>query len=154
MLETSTLTAADVMTRDVVTVRPHTSLIYVAKILGQRHISGVPVLEESGQLAGIVTEADLVRWHDADADKQAWWLHMLAEGFNLNPSFLDYVRSEQDKVRNVMHTEVVTVAPETPVSEIARLMTKKSIKRVPVLRDGKLVGIVARSDLVKALANG
>ena len=154
MLETSTLTASDIMTRDVVTVVPHTSLIYVAKLLAQRHISGAPVLDESGQLVGIVTEADLVRWHDGDTEKQAWWLHMLAEGFNLNPSFLDYVRSEQDKVRHVMHTEVVTVAPETAVSEIAGLMTQKSIKRVPVLRDGKLVGIVARSDLVKALASG
>ena len=152
MLDQSALTAADIMTRDVVTVRPHTSLIHVAKLFAQKHISGAPVTDESGHLVGIVTEADLVRWHDGGTEKQAWWLGMLGEGFNLNPGFLDYVRSEQEKVRTVMHEDVVTVAPNTPLRDIARLIATKGVKRVPVLDGDKLVGIVARSDLVTALA--
>lgn len=154
MLEGSKLTAADIMTREVATVLAHTSLIYVAKLLAHRRISGVPVVDEAGAVVGMVSEADLVRWHDHDADKQAWWLQMRAAGFNLEPGFLDYVRSEQEKVRTVMTHTVASVAPETPVAEIARLLVEKAIKRVPVLDDGKLVGIVSRSDLVRALAAG
>jgi CBS domain-containing protein len=154
MLEDSKLTAADVMSRDVVTVYPHTSLIYVAKLMVERRISGVPVVDEEGNLLGVISESDLVRWHDSDEEKREWWLHMLAEGFNLNPGFLDYVRSEQDKVRTVMHADPVTVTPETPVKDVAKVLIQHNIKRVPVLHDGRVVGIVSRADLVRALAAG
>jgi CBS domain-containing protein len=154
MLESSTLTASDIMTHEVITVAPHTSLIYAAKLLAKNHISGVPVVDDNGKIVGIVSEADLVRWHDHDGEKQAWWLDMLGEGFNLEPGFLDFVRSEQGKVRVVMKTDVVAIGPSMPVNDIARVLTEKSIKRVPVTENGKLLGIVSRSDLVGVLARG
>ena len=153
MLEASNLTAREIMTRDVVTVFPHTSLRYVAKLLAEHHISGVPVVDDDHNLIGIVTENDLLQWSDEPSEKQAWWLNMLAEGFELAPEFLDIVRSEREKVRTVMKVDVATVAEEMPVADIAKLLIGKGIKRVPVVQGAKLVGIVTRADLVRALAN-
>jgi CBS domain-containing protein len=152
MLEDSKLTAADIMTRDVCTVFPHTSLRYVARLLSDRRISGVPVVDEDGHVMGMVTENDLLRWSDKPGEKQAWWLDMLAEGFDLAPGFLDVVQSEHDKVRSAMSTEVAFVTEDAAVSDIARLIIASAVKRVPVLRDGRLVGIVSRGDLVRAMA--
>ena len=154
MLEGSRLTARDIMTRDVVTVFPHTSLRYVAKLLAGRHISGVPVVDDDGQVVGIVSENDLLQWSDQPGEKQAWWLNMLADGFELSADFLDVIQSEREKVRGVMKTDVATVTEDTPATDIAKLIVAKSVKRVPVVRNGKLVGIVSRADLVRALAQG
>jgi CBS domain-containing protein len=148
------LTAADIMTRDVVTVPPHASIRHVAKLMAARHISGVPVLEESGKLAGMVTEGDLLTYNATPGERQAWWLDMLTEGFEIAPDFLDAVQAAREKVRNVMKADIVSVAEATPVKEIARLMTEKNVNRLPVLNAGKLVGIVARADLVRAFARG
>jgi CBS domain-containing protein len=152
MLEGSNLTARDIMTREVVTVFPHTSLRYVAKLLGEHHISGVPVVDDDHRLVGIVTENDLLKWSDEPSEKQAWWLNMLAEGFELAPDFLDIVRSEREKVRTVMKADVATVTEDMSVSDVAKLLVSKGIKRVPVVKDAKVVGIVTRADLVRALA--
>ena len=154
MLESSRLTAGDIMTHDVVTVFPHTSLRYVAKLLAEHRISGVPVIDDDRHVVGIVSENDLLQWSDEPGEKQAWWLDMLAEGFELAPDFLDVVQSEREKVRRVMKTEITTVAENTTVGEVAKLLVAKSIKRVPVLRDSRLVGIVSRGDLVRVLAQG
>ena len=153
MLEGSKLTAGDIMTRDVCTVFPHTSLRYVARLLSDRRISGVPVVDDDGCIVGIVTENDLLQWSDKPGEKQAWWLDMLAEGFDLAPGFLDVVQSEHDKVRGVMSTDITTVTEDASVAEVAKLIVAKSVKRLPVLRDGRLVGIVSRGDLVRALAS-
>jgi signal-transduction protein with cAMP-binding, CBS, and nucleotidyltransferase domain len=77
---------------------------------------------------------------------------MLADGFELAPAFLQGIREQRRKVKSVMSAGITTVAEETPAREVASLMHAKNIKRVPVVRDGKLVGIVARSDLIRALA--
>ena len=142
------------MTRDVVTVFPHTSLRYVAKLLAERDISGMPVVDEDRHVVGMVSENDLLKWSDTPGEKQAWWLNMLAEGFELAPDFLDVIQSEREKVRGVMKTEIAAVAEDTPLSDIAKLFVARSIKRAPVLHDGKLVGVVSRADLVQALAQG
>jgi len=152
MLEGSKLTAGDIMTRDVCTVFPHTSLRYVAKLLSERRISGVPVVDDHGRVVGIVTENDLLRWSDRPGEQQAWWLDMLADGFDTAPGFLDVVQSERDKVGGVMRTDITTVAEDASVADVARLIVAHSIKRVPVLRDGRLVGVVSRGDLVRDLA--
>ncbi|MDB5395532.1 MAG: putative signal-transduction protein with domain [Rhodospirillales bacterium] len=154
MLEGSKLTAGEIMTLEVISVLPHTSIRYVAKLLVEHHISGLPVLDEDQRLVGMVTENDLLQWSDELSGKQAWWLDMLAEGHGLASDFLDLVRVEGEKVRRVMTTDVSTITETMPVAEIAKLMVAKAIKRVPVLRDGKLVGIVSRADLVRALAQG
>ncbi len=152
MFDETVITAGELMTRDVAVVQPDTSLMEAVRLMAHRGISGLPVVDDAGTIVGILTEGDLVRWHEGCSEKQARWLDMLAEGGNLAPSFLANIRDARNKVKTVMSTGVVTVNEDTPAREVARLMTSKSIKRVPVLREGRLVGIVARSDLVRAFA--
>jgi CBS domain-containing protein len=152
MLEAAAYTAGDLMTRDVAVVHPETSLREAVTIMARRGISGMPVVDATGAVVGMLSEGDLVRWQEGQSAKQARWLDMLADGFALAPAFIEGLRSEANKVKTVMVQEVTAVDEATPARRIARLMHAKGIKRVPVLRDGKLVGIVARSDLVRALA--
>jgi CBS domain-containing protein len=148
------LTAADVMTRKVLTAYPHSSIRAVARQMADHHVSGMPVLEEDGRLVGMISEGDLIVWREPPSERQAWWLDMLAEGFELSPGYLDTVSAARETVRTIMKTDLVTAMEATPLAEVARLMASRGVNRLPVVRDGKLVGIVARADLVKALARG
>src|ERR1700722_17542877 len=152
MLDEAVFTAADLMTRDVAVVHPEMSLLEAVKLMAQRHISGVPVVDDVGSIVGMMSEGDLVRWHEGYTERQARWLNMLADGFELAPEFLEGIQEQRRKVKSVMATGVTTVTEDTPARDVAHLMHARNIKRVPVVRDGKLVGIVARSDLVRALA--
>jgi CBS domain-containing protein len=152
MLDQSVVTAGELMSRDVAVVHPETSLIEAVRIMASRRISGMPVVDDSGHVIAVISEGDLLRWHEGYTDKQARWLDMLAEGYGPASSFLEEIYAEHHKVKAVMSPDVTTVSEEMPAREIAALMYDKDIKRVPVIRDGKLVGIVARSDLVRALA--
>ncbi len=153
MLENSALTAGDLMTRDVITVHPETSLRDAARMLMRSRIGGMPVIDADGAIIGILSEGDLVRWSEELGERQAWWLNMLADGFDLSPDFLAEIRSEHARVRAAMHKDVVSIPESLPAREVARLMADRHFKRLPVVRDGKLVGIVARADLVRALAD-
>jgi CBS domain-containing protein len=152
MLDESDFTAGDLMTRDVAIVRPDTSLLDAVKLMSQRRVSGMPVVDSSGTIVGLLSDDDLLRWHAGFTDRQAHWLDMLAEGQDLAPEFLSGIQEQNRKVSTVMTPGVVTVTEDIPAREIAKLMYAKHIRRVPVVCDGKLVGIVARSDLVRALA--
>ena len=152
MLDEAVLTAADLMTRDVAVVHSETTLLDAVKLMARRHISGMPVLDGAGAIVGMLSEGDLVRWHEGYTERQARWLDMLAEGTDLAPEFLAGVQEQNRKVKTVMSPDPITVTETTPARDVARLMYAKKINRVPVLRDGKLVGIVARSDLVRVLA--
>jgi CBS domain-containing protein len=152
MLDEAPVAARDLMTRDVVVVHPESSLLEAVKLMARHRISGLPVVDDAGNIVGMISEGDLVRWHEGYTEKQARWLDMLAEGTELAPSFVQAIHAEHHKVKAVMSPGAATVTEDTPAREIASLMTGRSIKRVPVLREGKLVGIVARSDLVRALA--
>jgi CBS-domain-containing membrane protein len=152
MLEDAAVTAAELMSRDVAVVHPDTSLLQAVRLLAHRRISGVPVVDHTGALVGMLSEGDLVRWHQGFTEKQARWFDLLADGYDLAPDFLETIRSEQHKVKSVMSTSVKTVTEDTPAREVASILYDNAIKRVPVMRDGKMVGIVARSDLVRALA--
>ena len=152
MLDEAVVVAGDLMTRDVAVVHPETSLLEAVKLMAGRRISGMPVLDDAGAIVGMLSEGDLVRWHEGYTERQARWLDMLAEGGHLAPAFLEGIREQRRKVKTVMSTGATTVTEDTPARDVAHLMHSQNIKRVPVLRDGKLVGIVARSDLVRALA--
>lgn len=152
MLDKDAVTASDLMARDVIAVHPETSLLQAVKLMVQHKVSGLPVVDDDNHVVGMMTEGDLVRWHEGYTEKQSRWLEMLAEGEELGSSFVQAVHAERHKVKAAMTPDVAVVAEMTPAREIASLMHARNIKRVPVLRDGKLVGIVARSDLVRALA--
>ncbi len=145
--------ARDIMTGDVVSVRPDTPTRNVARLLLEHHISAVPVLDSFGAPIGIVSEGDLIGRSDSDRQaRREWWLAMLAEGEPLSPEFLAGLRQQEQLAGDVMSRPVVTVGEDTETTEIARLLQAYRIKRVPVLRDGKMVGIVSRENLLRALA--
>jgi CBS domain-containing protein len=144
--------ARDVMASPVVTVGKSATVREVARILLEKHISAVPVIDSAGKVAGIVTESDLMHRTEAGTERPySWWLHLLAGGA---PIAADYVKSHAVKIEDVMTPDVVTAAPETPLHEIATLLEKNRIKRVPIInKDGDLVGIVSRANLIQVIAS-
>jgi CBS-domain-containing membrane protein len=143
--------AADVMTRNVITVGPEASVREVAGILLLHHISAVPVVAHSGELLGIVSEGDLMRRAEAETKaRRQWWLELLASNVT---TAADFVRLHSNKVTDVMTRKVVTAAPDTSVAEVAALLERHGIKRVPIVEDGKVAGIVSRANLVQAWAS-
>ncbi|KAB0265001.1 CBS domain-containing protein [Microvirga brassicacearum] len=144
------LTAADIMTSAVVTVNPDTSIHEIAALLREHHISGVPVVGEGDRVLGIVSEGDLIGHAKiAGEQRHSWW-----HGFFTNPTALaqHYAKSHGRTAGDVMTTDVVTVQEATSVADTAHILARNGIRRVPVVRDGKLVGIVSRSNLIGVLA--
>jgi CBS domain-containing protein len=152
MFDTSNLTAADVMSRNIVTVRPTDTLREAAHIMLERGISGLPVIDATGKVVGVVSEADLIR-PDEHADSRArWWLDILAEGEHLSADFLAAISGINRPVSKVMHRDLITVAENAPLAEVAQKIVRENVRRVLVMREQRLVGIVARRDLVRVLA--
>jgi CBS domain-containing protein len=142
--------AADVMVTKVITVGPDARVQDVAHILLTNRISGMPVVGGDGKILGIVSEGDLMRRAEAGTGRRrSWWLTLLTGREGLAAQ---YVREHSRNVADVMTRDVVSVSPDTPLQEIATLLEKHGIKRVPVLKDDKLVGIVSRANLLQALA--
>jgi CBS domain-containing protein len=142
--------AIDVMVSPVITVTPDTSVTETADILLKNRISAVPVVD-AGALVGIVSESDLMRRAEAGTERRrSWWLELLA---STDTIAAEYVKAHARKVGDIMTTWPVTVSEETPLAEIADLLEARQIKRVPVVRDGKVVGIVSRSNLLQAFAS-
>jgi CBS domain-containing protein len=146
------MTASDVMTREVTTVSPHTPVQEIATLLYTRRISGVPVVDDDLRVVGMVSEGDLMTHSAAVGEeprKRSWWLGLFGDTTNSAES---YTRSHARTASDIMSTKVIGVSEDQPLSEIARLLEKNRIKRVPVLRDGRLVGIISRANLLQALA--
>lgn len=142
--------ARDIMTAPVVTVRPDTRVEEVAQILLERRISGVPVVDDHGTLVGIVSEGDLMRRPELGTERQrGWWLRFFGDE---RARAEEYARAHGSRAEQVMTRNVVTVSDETSVAEIARLLEEHHIKRVPVVRAGRVVGIVSRANLLHGLA--
>ncbi|WP_386082660.1 CBS domain-containing protein [Vreelandella sp. F11] len=142
--------AIDIMTPNVVSVGPDTEVRDIAQLLLKHRISAVPVVDEDRQLIGIVSEGDLMRRvKDDGGHRDAWWLTLFAGGKDAG----DYVKSHGRKAHEVMTANPLSVAEDTPLHTIARMLEKHHIKRVPVLREGKLVGIVSRANLLQGIAN-
>lgn len=144
--------ARDVMTRDVATARPDMSVREVAALLLARGISAVPVVDEAGFPVGMISEGDLLgRDQHACEARRDWWLALLAEGGELNPDFLATLRRPAARVRDVMSAPVVTVNEDADLRDVARLLIEYRIKRVPVVRGRRAVGIISRADLLRAM---
>ncbi len=147
--------ARDVMTKEIAAVAPDTPVPEIAHLLLTRSVSAVPVIDGSGALLGMVSEGDLIGRSPSDREERRdWWLALLAEGETLHPDFLASLRKLTLRAQDVMSTPVVSVEETTEIDEIARLLASYRIKRVPVLREGKVVGIVSRADLLHSLAEG
>jgi CBS domain-containing protein len=136
---------ADLMTKDVVTVSPETTLKEVASVLDERRISGVPVCDEAGQLLGIVSESDIL-WKE---------LRTLPEPRGLIDRLLDSAygddkRATAKTAREAMTSPAVTISPDVSVARAAQFMLEYMVNRLPVVSDGRLVGILTRSDVVRA----
>lgn len=143
--------AIDVMTRDVVTVAPETSVRSIAELLLKHRISAVPVVDDARRVVGLVSEGDLMRRLEAEDTKGgSWWLRLFASN---SENATNFVNRHGRHAHDVMTRNVVTVAGDTPVAEIAKLLETRRIKRVPVIRDGRLVGIVSRANLLHGLAS-
>ena len=143
--------ARDVMVSPVISVKPSCTVKEVAKTLLERRISAVPVVDDSGKLAGIVSEGDLM--HRAEIGTQrrhSWWLRVLTGDDALAA---EYTKAHARTVADVMTRDVITASPDTPLHEIAALLERHSIKRVPIVKDSELVGIVSRANLLQALAS-
>jgi CBS domain-containing protein len=142
--------ARDVMTFPVITVRPASSIKDAAKLFLERRISAAPVVDARGELLGIVSEGDLMHRSEIGTERQRpWWLVAMAED---QGSAADYIKAHAKRIADVMTRNVVTATPETPLNEIAAMLERNAIKRVPIVRHGQLVGIVSRANLVQALA--
>lgn len=141
--------ARDIMTTDPVTVPPETPLEAVAALMADRGISGLPVVDADGRLVGLVTDGDLMRRLSAKEDKPASFFAALL-GANADQAQA-YARAHGRRVRDVMSTDLATVTEDATVEEVAHILETRRIRRVPVLRDGRLVGVVSRADLLRAV---
>jgi CBS domain-containing protein len=141
--------ARDIMTAPVVSIGPDATVREIAALLLDLRISALPVLD-AGRLVGIVSEADLLHRHEigTERSRRPWWLRMLSGDASLD----EYIKSHARRARDVMTHKVVSVEDDAPVSAVVSLLERHGVKRLPVLRGGRLVGIVSRSDLVRALA--
>jgi len=143
--------AADVMATNVITVGPDTPVAKIAEVLLANRISAVPVVNKKGVLVGIVSEGDLIHRVEAGTERhRSWWLDLLTGRETLAHEF---VMSHARKAVDVMTRPVISVTPDTPLGEVASLLEKHRIKRVPVAVNGKVIGIVSRANLIQALVN-
>jgi CBS domain-containing protein len=142
--------AIDVMTSEVISVDEDVTVPAVARLLAERGISAVPVVDKTNRVIGMVSEGDLLHRAETGTERRrAWWLDMMS---STNRLAGDYIKSHSARVTDVMTRNILSVTETTPIADIALLLETNRIKRVPVVRDGKLVGIVSRANLVRALA--
>jgi CBS domain-containing protein len=143
--------AMDVMVRDVITVKPNDDVARAVKLLGEHDVSALPVVDDSGTVVGMISEADLLHRMEIGTEKQRpRWLEAVTPAWTLAE---DFAKSHGRRVEEVMSDDVISASEDTPLGEIATLLERHRIKRIPILRDGKLVGVVSRSNLIQAIAS-
>lgn len=143
--------AHQIMTRPVITVTPETSILEAATTMLRRHVSGLPVVDAAGKLVGIVSEGDFIHRGEIGTPRRRSWFMR----FILGPgqAATDYVHEHGGKIAEIMTADPLTIAEDTPLERIVELMEKRGVKRLPVTRDDKLVGIVSRANLLQAVAS-
>jgi CBS domain-containing protein len=150
-MERDVMKATDVMTHRVVWVGPDAPVSAAISLMLQHKVSGLPVVNDAGNVVGIVTEGDLLRRAETGTERQRKrWLEFL-----LGPGrvAVDYVHAHGRKVADVMTAEPLTVIEDTPLTEVVDLMERRRVKRLPVVRGRRLVGIVSRANLLQAMAS-
>lgn len=140
--------AEEIMTREVVTVRPETPVAELARLFAERGISGAPVVDAEGNLRGIVTESDLMRRVAVGAERPGLFAGLLADPAE---RARDYARTHGRTAQDVMTTDPLTLGPDVPVDRVAKLLEERDIRRVPIVAAGRLLGVVSRADLLKAV---
>jgi CBS domain-containing protein len=150
------MNASGVMTTKVITAKSEQTMQEVAELLLVNHISGMPVVDQSGKLVGMISEGDLLRRADEGVWPQAWgppprrgWMTLLMDGAAVDT---EHVQRRDRKVADIMTREIISAKPETSISDIAALLVHHRIKRVPIVQDGEVVGIVSRANLIQAFA--
>lgn len=144
--------AFDVMTRNVVTAEPKTKVRDIVDLMQKHRISAVPIIDANDQVVGIVSEGDLMRRigeQDQNAEPRSWWLSLFTSG---RLESKDYIKVHGQFAEEIMTHAVIAVEETTGLSEIAGILERHHVKRVPVTRDGRLVGIVSRANLLRGLA--
>ena len=143
--------AMDIMVRDVVTASPDEDVAQVIDLLAKHDASTLPVVDDEGHVVGMIGDLDLMRRPEIGTEKHhPWWMEAMTPASALAEEF---AKSHGRRVSEVMSTHVISASEDTPLGDIANLLEKHRIKRVPILRDGKLVGMVSRSNLIQALAS-
>lgn len=143
------LQAQDLMTAEVVTVRPDLPVTTLARLLADRGISSAPVTDAEGRLLGIVTEADLLRRLAGSEDARPGWFGRLFGDVSRQAD--NYARTHGMEARDLMTSELVTVGPKDTAAHCAQLMEKHRVKRLPVVVEGRLAGVISRADLLHAI---
>jgi CBS domain-containing protein len=141
----------DIMSARVISIAPDAGILRAIRLMLQNHISGLPVIDPSGTLVGVVTEGDFLRRTETGTErKRPRWLEFL-----LGPSRLadEYVQTHARRVSDVMTREPVTIAEDAGLDEAVEIMEHRRIKRLPVVRGGQVVGIVSRANLLHALVS-
>ncbi len=142
--------AHQIMTKPVTTIEPDATIVEAANVMLRQHISGLPVVDAAGTLVGIVSQGDFLRRSEIGTGRRRGrWLKFLVGS---GRSATEFVHEHGRKISEVMSPSPVTVTEDTPLEDIADLMEKRNIKRLPVVRGGKLVGIVTRTNLLQAVA--
>ncbi|HVZ08149.1 CBS domain-containing protein [Rhodopila sp.] len=148
-----TIIAADIMSSPVITVRPNTTVGEVARLMSKHRISAVVVVDSADRILGIISEADVLKpYRESILARRAWWLDLIAEGEEMPKDFLEYLRQDRHVAADVMVSDVVTADHRMTIPQLAELAVQKGVRRLPVVKDGKLVGIVSRHDLIRAIA--
>jgi CBS domain-containing protein len=143
--------AFDVMTRRVVSVAPDTSIVEAIRLMLDNRISGLPVIDPDGKLVGMLSEGDFLRRAETETEqRRSAWLDAF---FGSNEAARGFIRSHGSKVREVMRAHPITVNENTPLDQVVHLMETHRVKRLPVVRRGKVVGIVSRANLMLAVAS-
>lgn len=143
--------AKDIMATHVISIAPDADVLDAIELMLARHISGLPVIDKSGALVGIVTEGDFLRRTETGTvRKRPRWVEFLRGPRRLAD---DYVHTHGRKVEEVMTCEPITVTEETPLADIVQIMERRHVKRLPVMHGAQVVGIVSRSNLMHALAS-
>jgi len=150
-LSETNLTAAAVMTDTPVVIAPDAPLAQAIRLMATHRISGLPVVDAAGAAVGMLTEGDLLRRQEigSEGGPPGWF----ASFFTPGRIAANYVQTHGRRVQDVMTPDVISVTEYTPVAEIAALMIRHRVKRLPVLRDSKVVGIVSRADLVRTIGD-